>query len=59
MIPISQGCFQLLQFGGKNTTRMLSCLKASKCLGALSISKRTRRPVRLLTSGTKTSLNHF
>ncbi len=59
MIPISQGCFQLVQFGGKNTTRMLSRSKASKCPGALSISKRMGHHVRLLTSGTKTSLNHF
>jgi hypothetical protein len=38
---------------------MLSRSKASKCPGALSISKRMGHHVRLLTSGTKTSLNHF
>ncbi len=59
MIPISQGYFQLVQFGRKNTTRMLSHSKGSKCPSALSINKRMGCHVCLLTSRTKTSLNHF
>ena len=53
MIFISQGCFLLVQFSGKNETRMVSRFKASKCPGALFSNKRTGLPVWLLTFGKK------
>ena len=45
----SHGCFQLVQFGGKNTIRMLSSSKASKWPGALSMISKTCHPVLHLT----------
>ena len=41
-MPISQGCFQLVQFRGKKTIPTLSHSKASQCPGALSNNKRTQ-----------------
>jgi hypothetical protein len=59
IMPISQGCFQLVQFGGKKTILTLSRSKASKCPGALSNNKRTQHPVHFFIFGKNTSLNHF